>query len=69
MPLALQVVSGIKDSEAEPHLVKQLLYSGIVGDLGFKYLGAACHQAPPNSAAEEMEVTMESGLRPYENVP
>jgi hypothetical protein len=33
MPLALQVVSGIK--EAEPHLVKQLLYSGIVKDLGF----------------------------------
>ena len=31
MPLAL--VSGIK--EAEPHLVKQLLYSGIVKDLGF----------------------------------
>ena len=30
-PLAL--VSGIK--EAEPHLVKQLLYSGIVKDLGF----------------------------------
>ena len=31
MPLAL--VSGIK--EAEPHLAKQLLYSGIVKDLGF----------------------------------
>ncbi len=31
MPLAL--VSGIK--EAEPHLVKQLLYSRIVKDLGF----------------------------------
>jgi hypothetical protein len=31
MPLAL--VSGIK--EAEPHLVKQLLYSGIVKDLDF----------------------------------
>ena len=31
MPLAL--VSSIK--EAEPHLVKQLLYSGIVKDLGF----------------------------------
>ena len=29
MPLAL--VNGIKDSEAEPHLVKQLLYSGIAG--------------------------------------
>ena len=33
MPLAL--VSGIKDSEAEPHLAKQLLYSGIVKDLDF----------------------------------
>jgi hypothetical protein len=44
---------GIK--EAEPHLVKQLLYSGIVK--------AACHP-PPNSAAGEME----SGLRPYENL-
>jgi hypothetical protein len=34
MPLAL--VSGIKEAEAEPHLrlVKQLLYSGIVKDLG-----------------------------------
>ncbi len=52
MPLAL--VSGIK--EAEPHLVKQLLYSGIGKDLGFK---VACHP-PPNSAAGEME----SGLRP-----
>ena len=31
MPFAL--VSGIK--EAEPHLVKQLPYSGIVTDLGF----------------------------------
>jgi hypothetical protein len=31
MPLAL--VSGIK--EAEPHLVKQLLYSGIVKDPDF----------------------------------
>ncbi len=27
--------SGIKEPEAEPHLVKQLLYSGIVKDLGF----------------------------------
>ena len=31
MPLAL--VSGITGKEAEPHLVKQLLYSGIVKDL------------------------------------
>jgi hypothetical protein len=62
MPLAL--VSGIKDSEAEPHLVTQLLYSGIVKDLGQRfYLKAACHPLrPPNSAAGEME----SGLRPYE---
>ena len=30
---ATRYVSGIK--EAEPHLVKQLLYSGIVKDLGF----------------------------------
>jgi hypothetical protein len=33
MPLAL--VRGIKDSEAESQLVKQLLYSGIVRVLGF----------------------------------
>jgi hypothetical protein len=56
MPLIL--VSGIK--EAEPYLVKQLLYSGIVKDLGFT-LKAACHP-PPNSAGGEME----SGLRPYD---
>jgi hypothetical protein len=58
MPLAL--VSGIK--EAEPHLVKQLLYSGIVNFEGpWFYLKDACHP-PPNSAAGEME----SVLRPYE---
>ena len=39
MPLAL--VSGIK--EAEPHLVKQLLYSGIVKDLGFTLRLLAIH--------------------------
>ena len=55
---SLELVSGIK--EAEPRLVKQLLYSGIVKDLEF-FLKAACHP-PPNSTAEEME----SGLRPYE---
>ncbi len=54
MPLAL--VSGIKEPEAEPHLVKQLLYSEIVKDLGFT------DHPPPNSATGEME----SGLRPYE---
>ena len=61
MPLAL--VSGIHWQEAEPHLItgKQLLYSGIVKDLDFTSVKAACHP-PPNSAAGEME----SGLRPYE---
>ena len=35
MPLAPSLVSGIKEAASEPRLVKQLLYSGIVKDLGF----------------------------------
>ena len=61
MPLAL--VSGIKEPEAEPHLAKQLLYSGIVRKGPLFYLKAACHP-PPNGAAGEME----PGLRPCEKL-
>ncbi len=58
MPLALVTCIKEPEPEAEPHLVKQLLYTvtEIVKDLGFT------GHPPPNSATGEME----SGLRPYE---
>ncbi len=62
VPLALvtSLVSGIK--EAEPHLVKQLLHSGIVkGPWFYLKAASACHP-PPNSAALAGEMESWSGL-------